>query len=184
MYFNSPHVRSALKRFIPLGFAITLTFFFVFLIIQQTVRLAANELVVQIAHDVSDALGEGAPYTAFNTPRPVNIAHSLSPFAILFDQDGKMLTGSGVLDNEVPRPPKGVFDYVKLHHEERVTWSPKPGVRIALVGVYHTGVNPGFVFAGRSLSETENRIHILLLLTLLCWLTTLVSSFLLSALYA
>ena len=184
MYFNTPRVRSAIKRFIPLGFAITLIFFFIFLIVQQALRLGANEQVVQIAHDVSDALGQGAPYSAFSSPRPVNIASSLSPYAILFDQDTKMLTGSGVLDGEVPRPPKGVFDYVKLHHEERVTWSPKPGVRIALVGVYHSGVNPGFVFAGRSLREVENRIQTLLQLTLLAWLATLVASFLLFALYA
>ena len=184
MNFNTPRVRSAIKRFIPLGFAITLIFLFVFLIVQQALRLGANEQVVQIAHDVSDALGQGAPYSAFSSPRPVNIASSLSPYVILFDKDTKMLTGSGVLDGEVPRPPKGVFDYVKLHHEERVTWSPKPGVRIALVGVYHAGVNPGFVFAGRSLGEIENRIHTLLQLTLLAWLATLVASFLLFALYA
>ena len=184
MYFNNARVRSAIKRFIPLGFAITLIFFFVFLIVQQALRLGANEQVVQIAHDVSDALGQGAPYTAFNSPRPVNIASSLSPYAILFDQDTKMLTGSGVLDGEVPRPPKGVFDYVKLHHEERVTWSPKPGVRIALVGVYHEGVNPGFVFAGRSLREVEHRIDTLLELTLLAWLATLIASFMLSAMYS
>lgn len=184
MNLNTPRVRSAVKRFIPLGFAVTLIYLFVFLIIQQTLRLGANEPVVQIAHDVSDALGQGAPYTAFNTPRPVNIATSLSPYAILFDQDGKMLTGSGVLDGEVPRPPKGVFDYVKLHREERVTWQPKAGVRVALVGVYRDGVNPGFVFAGRSLSEVERRITTLSQLTLLAWFATLIASFMLSALYS
>ncbi len=184
MNIRSPHIASAIKRSIPLGFAITLVFFFVFLIIQQTLRLGANEQVVQIAHDVSDALGQGAPYTAFNAPHPVNIANSLSPYVIIFDQEGKMLTGSGVLDGEVPRPPKGVFDYVKLHQEERVTWSPKPGVRIALVGVYHSGVNPGFVFAGRSLAEVERRIGTITQLTVLAWFATLVASFLLSALYS
>ena len=184
MNINTPHTRSVIKRFIPLGFAITLIFFFVLLIVQQTLRLGANEQVVQIAHDVTDALGQGAPYTAFNAPHPVNIANSLSPYVIIFDQEGKMLTGSGVLDGEVPRPPKGVFEYVKLHHEERITWSPKPGVRVALVGVYHSGVNPGFVFAGRSLAEVERRISTIMQLTILAWFATLVASFLLTAIYS
>ena len=172
------------KRFIPFGVTITLTFCFVYLIVQQELRLGANDEVVLIAEDVSSALGQGTPYAAFTSPRPVNIATSLSPYVIVFDEQKKMQSGSGVLDGAIPRPPSGVFDYVRSHHEERVTWMPKPGLRIALIGKYHAGVNPGYVFAGRSLREVEQRIEALSVFALLAWLATIVSSFLLFVLYS
>jgi hypothetical protein len=51
----------------------------------------------------------------------------------------------------------GVFDYVRQHDQDRITWQPEPGVRIATVVAGYTGSQSGFVLAGRSLREVEKR---------------------------
>jgi hypothetical protein len=53
--------------------------------------------------------------------------------------------------------PAGILDYVRTRGEDRVTWQPEPGVRIAAVVVHFKGTQPGFVLAGRSLREAEVR---------------------------
>ena len=183
MNMRKNDILARLKVWIPSGFIITALFLFVYIAEQHSLRLGANDQVVQIATDVSNALGQGAPYVSFNSPRPVNIAASLSPYVIIFDADEKMMAGSAVLGGEVPRPPKGIFAYVKAHGEERVTWEPLPGVRVALYGVYHTGVNPGYIFAGRSLSETEKHIDTLTRITLAAWALTMMAAFALSLIF-
>lgn len=182
--FHRANLETSFKRFVPLGFALSSVFFFGYLIEQQQLRLDANDQLVQIANDITLALAQGAPYSTFTSPRPVDMSRSLSPYAIIFDEEQKMQTGSGVLDGVIPRPPKGVFEYLKLHGEERVTWEPRRGVRVALVGVYHDGVNSGFVFAARSLSEVERKIDQLAKLTVFVWATSLFLTFILSVLFA
>jgi hypothetical protein len=49
----------------------------------------------------------------------------------------------------------GVLDYMRQHGEERVTWQPEKGVRMATVVVRY---DKGFVLAGRSLREMEIQI--------------------------
>ena len=53
---------------------------------------------------------------------------------------------------------------------------PEAGVRIAAVIVPVSGAKPGFVLAGRSLRETENRIDQFGLLVVAALLATLVGS--------
>lgn len=55
--------------------------------------------------------------------------------------------------------------------EDRVTWQPRDGVRIAAVVVAYSG---GTVVAGRSLREVESRADDALAVTGLAWLTCLV----------
>ena len=60
-----------------------------------------------------------------------------------------------------------MFDYVRTHGEERVTWQPRPGVRIASVVVRTAN---GFVVAGRNMREIEIRENNVLKLAILGWL--------------
>ena len=45
----------------------------------------------------------------------------------------------------------------RQHGEERLSWQPRRGVRIAAVVQRVGGAHPGFVLAGRSLREVEDR---------------------------
>jgi hypothetical protein len=98
---------------------------------------------------------------------------SLAPFLIVFDGDGKIVAASGVLRGRVPIVPRGVLDYVREHGEERVTWQPVDGVRIASVVVSYSGSSQGFVLAGRSLDETQRRVARFEILIALAWAATL-----------
>jgi hypothetical protein len=85
----------------------------------------------------------------------VDIAASLLPFLMIFDEAGNVVASSATLHGQNPSVPTGIFDYVKQNGEDRVTWQPEVGVRIAAVA---TKSEHGFVLAGRSLRETEKRI--------------------------
>ncbi len=134
---------------------------------QQVLRTGANDPQIQMATDLAarlDRVGvtNGLLQTLDYTGRVVDIDQSLSPFLIVYDNQGRALGSNAQLDGITPVPPSGVFDYVRSHGEERVTWQPRHGshvVRIAAVVERVNGPAPGFVLAGRSLREVEAREH-------------------------
>jgi hypothetical protein len=87
----------------------------------------------------------------------VDIARSLSPFVIAYDDQGRPLASQAQLDGKTPVPPSGVFNYVRQHGDERVSWQPRRSVRIAAVVQRVNGPQPGFVLAGRNMREVEAR---------------------------
>jgi hypothetical protein len=121
---------------------------------QQDLRQSANDPQIQIAEDTAAALNVGTTITNFSVPKKVDIAKSLAPFIVIYDVQGKVLSATGELHGLVPIIPFGVLQNAKVHGESRVTWQPERGVRIASVTVPFSG---GFVTAGRSLREVENR---------------------------
>jgi hypothetical protein len=76
---------------------------------------------------------------------------------IVYDDAGNVLASSVVLHGVTPDLPAGVLDYTRAYGEDRVTWQPEEGVRIAAVVVRYEGTQSGFVLAGRSLREVEVR---------------------------
>ena len=66
-------------------------------------------------------------------------------------------TATGYLNQAIPAPPHGVFDYLRTHHTDTVSWQPQPNVRIAAVMQRVSGPNPGFLLAGRSLRIVEEQ---------------------------
>src|SRR6516225_1043100 len=147
--------------------------FLVYFVAQQTWRTTANDPQIQLARDAAAALAAGrAPDTVM--PREtVDMERSLAPFLIVFGTSGQVLAASGTLRGHVPGIPKGVLDYVRERGEDRITWQPIGGVRIASVVVSYSGSQTGYVLAGRSLEETESRISKFGSLIALGWAATL-----------
>jgi hypothetical protein len=87
-----------------------------------------------------------------------DIAQSLAIFGIVYDQDGKVIASSAVLDGVAPVIPKSALDYANEHGQNRITWQPKDGVRIAAI-IQKASTESGtvYVLAGRSLREIEKR---------------------------
>jgi hypothetical protein len=139
---------------------------------QQVLRSTANDPQVQMAHDATFRLAAGADLHIAGGDL-VDPSRSLAPFLIVYDANGHPISSSAVLDGRRPVPPAGVFSYTQIHREERVTWQPRPGVRIAAVVVPFGGDHPGFVLVGRSLSEVEASTQNLLLGTIMGWLALL-----------
>ncbi|MDR3773290.1 MAG: hypothetical protein P4L26_08085 [Terracidiphilus sp.] len=136
---------------------------------QQVLRQGANDPQIQMATDlaalldrygVTDGLHQGA---LLQSGGVVDMARSLSPFLIVYNDQGQALGSNAQLNGQTPAPPQGVFDYVRQHGEERISWQPILGgdhsVRIAAVVERVNGPQPGFVLAGRNMREVEAREH-------------------------
>ncbi len=150
-------IKSALRIWFPVAFVATILSVLIYLSIQQSFRLSANDPQIQIAEDNAQLLLNGKSVQEVIGQLQVDISKSLSPFIIIFDDSTKPVASQAVLEGRIPTPPTGVFTYTKQHKQDRITWEPKPGVRIAAILVHFEGANPGFILVGRSLRETENR---------------------------
>jgi hypothetical protein len=126
---------------------------------QQVLRNGANDPQIQLATDAVAQLESGTPFSEAIPAANVDMARSLAPFLIAYDDQGKPLVSQAKLNGEIPVLPAGVFDHVRQHGEERVSWRPVLGrsLRIAAVVERVAGPHPGFVLAGRSLREEEAR---------------------------
>src|SRR5579863_5948362 len=143
--------------------------FIYYAVIQQEMRSNANDPQIQMAEDGATQLASGQQVQTVVPAQKVDIATSLAPYIIIFDDSGKPIASSAQLDGQIPTIPSGVFDYVRQHGEDRISWQPRPGVRSAIVVTQFKGPNSGFVVAGRSLREVEIReddaLHITLIFT-------------------
>jgi hypothetical protein len=145
----------------------------IYVVAQQALRQGANDPQIGMAEDAAAALAEGQTYDGVLPAQIVAFDRSLKPFLIVFDPNGKPVASSAYLEGGVPAPPRGVFDHARTHGQDRVTWQPQPGMRLAAVVQYFAGEKTGFVLAARSLREVERRANQLLTLTVLGALATL-----------
>ena len=150
---------------------------------QHVLRSGLNDPQIQMARDVAarlervgvndslvnDGLRHGT-LLASGMGANIDMARSLSPFLIVYNDAGQPLGSNAQLEGQTPTPPSGVFDYVREHGEERLTWQPRHGVRIAAVIERVQGPQPGFVLAGRDMREVEARIADVQTMAGLTWL--------------
>lgn len=144
---------------------------------QQILRQGANDPQIQITEDIASQLVKGVPINNVIAPISVDIDKSLAPFVIVYDKDGNVTSSQAALDGKTPELPRGVLDYAKRYTQHRLTWQPKPGVRVAIVVQYYIGPNEtrGFVLTGRSLQEVEKRENALMFLGVYGWIAAFLS---------
>lgn len=163
-----------ISSFLILALVITLFCGLVYFSAQQIYRQSANDPQIQISEDMADYLSQGKDVNAI-VPKPeVDIAKSLVWFVMFFNDKGEIISSNAKLDGQTPVLPFGVLDHARKNGQNRVTWEPKEGVRIAAVV---TSYNGGTVLVGRSLRETENRVHYLGKKVMLAWLITVAAAF-------
>lgn len=165
-------------RWLPLAGLATAVCGLVYLMAQQMNRQTANDPQVQMAHEVARQLDAGRPVAAVVPTDPVDIGDSMAPYVMVLDNAGRVVASSGRLHDQPRVVPAGVLDTVRVQGEERVTWQPEQGVRIATVVVRRAG-SSGFVLAGRSLGESVARTFQLGQLVALAWAATLAGLFML-----
>jgi hypothetical protein len=154
-------LKGVLRSWLPLAVVIVAMCGLVYLAVQQDLRLGGNQPQVQMAEDAAAALARDDAALTVVPSGKVDLASSLAPFMIVYDDAGDIQASSGMLGGQTPPLPAGVLDYTRTHGEDRITWQPAPGVRIAAVVTHFDGPKPGFVLAGRSLREVEKRIDLL-----------------------
>jgi hypothetical protein len=170
MKMNKEFVLKILKQWIPLAALATLLCGVIYLVMQQTYRMDANDPQVQITQDVKAALEQGTTPDEIAGQSKVDIANSLDPFIIIYGTNKSMTVTTATLNGGSPSIPTGVLDTVAKSGETRMTWQPQKGVRIATVVLKY---KDGFVLAGRNMSEVESRIDKQGLNILIGWILTL-----------
>jgi hypothetical protein len=124
---------------------------------QQMLRRGANQPQIQMAASYAAEIASGVKPEEAIPYNNVDLERSLEPFAIFYDDQGAPITSNGHLNQTIPSPPHGVFDYLRSHDTDTVTWQPQPNVRIAAVIHRVSGPNAGFLLAGRSLRLVEEQ---------------------------
>jgi hypothetical protein len=149
---------------------VTIIFGTIYISEEQSQRLAANDPQIQIVEDSAAALNTGAiPADIANGK--IKMDSSLSPFLIIYDKAGKVVSGNGYLNDKVPVVPIGVLTNSKEKTYNYVTWQPQSGVRIAAVAVT---ANNYYVLSGRSLTEVEVREQKMLTFSIMGWICSVV----------
>lgn len=166
-----------LRLWIPMVAVSATILFTVYVLVQQSYRMGANDPQIQMAEDGAAAYSAGVNYETIPPTTKVDVATSLAPFVIVFHQN-EPIAANVVLDGKTPVPPIGVFQYATQHEENRFTWQPRANVRIAAVLKKVSGNNAYFVLAGRSLREVEVREDNLGKLALIGFAASLVVSLL------
>jgi hypothetical protein len=154
-------MKNTFRIWLPLAIGLSCLCTLAYLSIQQILRMNANDPQIEYAEDISSRLSAGQSPASVVPPAPVDFSRSLATFIII----------------AMPTIPSGVIAYAKAHGEDRITWQPKSGVRIAAVVARYTGAAPGYVLLGRSLREIENREGSLLLEVFTAWILSLVVTF-------
>jgi hypothetical protein len=168
-----------IPKFLPLALSITLICGLFYTVIQQNYRMNANDPQIQIAEDIASQLNKGTPPLYYIPNIKIDISKSLGTFISVYDENGKILGSSALLNNKIPQIPPGTFVDTKQKGETRFTWQPQNNVRIALVMVHYQQAKGGYVAIGRSLKEVEIRIDNMTNMVFIGWVFTLFSVFLL-----
>jgi hypothetical protein len=147
----------------------TIMMFAMYFAIQQTIRQSANDPQIELAEDGAAALESGTAPVALVGAVHVEIAKSLAPFVMIYDETGAPLASSGYLNGQVPVLPRGVLDYARANADDRITWQPASSTRIAAIVRHYGGANPGFIAAGRNMREVENRVDVIGFIILGAW---------------
>ena len=138
--------------------------------VQQTYRSSADDPQIQIALDIKNAIENNRSLAKWMTGDSVELSQSLSVFKTLYSTSGKAIQSSGLLNGHLPQLPHGVFDFTNKHQEDRLTWQPQYGVRMATVVEAVNSPQIGFVAVGRSLREIEKRESNLTTMVVVAWL--------------
>ncbi len=176
MSFSKKTLSTTALVWIPLAIVLSVASLLVYTTVQQNYRESLNDPQVQVTEDASAMLVAGHDTQSLVPTERINVATSLSPFIILYNDKGEAVLGSGLLNGTTPKPPRGVFDFAKTHGEDRLTWQPQAGVRIATVIRHYKGTTSGYVLAGRNMREVERRISSLSEIVAVVWLVGLAVS--------
>ena len=125
--------------------------------VQQSYRTGADDPQIQMARDITAAINQGRSISPYFKDDTIDLTQSLAPFCVLYDSDGKPVQSSAQLNGQIPQLPAGVLDFVKVHDEDRITWQPQRGVRLATIIKRASSSPARFVAVGRSLKEVEVR---------------------------
>ena len=147
-------MKNILKAWLPFVVVISAFCLLAYATVQQVYRQGADDPQIQMAWDAAYALDHGKTIGEVVPTEVIDIDRSLAPFYIIYNSAEQPVAASGTLNDSLQTVPDGVLVFAKQNGENRLTWQPQPGTRIAAVIVPY---KEGFVLAGRNLREVEVR---------------------------
>jgi hypothetical protein len=166
-------MKNTFKRFLPFAVVISAFCLLVYAAVQQAYRQEANDPQIQMAEDAAYALDHGKSIDEIVPSETVDMSLSLAPFYIIFNSEEQPVAASGILNDSLQTVPNGVLGYAETNGENRLTWQPQPGTRIAAVIVPY---KDGFVLAGRNLREVEIREDQVFQFAAITWVLAMVAT--------
>lgn len=142
----------------------------IYVSVQQAHRSAGNDPQSQIASDLKAAIENNRSIMQYMTNDSTELSESLSVFKTIYNKNGEPIQSTGFINGQLPKIPKGVFDFTNKNDEDVFTWQPQRGVRMAMVVKKIKSSQTGFVAAGRSLKEVEKRESDLTTMVFVAWL--------------
>lgn len=171
------HIRPILRLWLPSAAVAVVLSVVVYVAVQQSIRQAANDPLVQLSEDAIARLEAGQSPKLFLGSAPVEVSKNVAVWAIVYDDAGATIASLATLDGASIAIPAEVLDWTRAHGQDRLTWQPRAGVRAAIVVTrYQTAKGAGFVVVGRSLREIEYRERGVLLICAAGLLLSLVVS--------
>lgn len=161
--------------FLVLAVIITAFCGLIYITVQQNYRLSANDPQIYISEYTANMLANKGDVTTILPPEQADLSRSLATFIIVYNDNGEPTVTSAKLNGGIPVLPKGVLDHARKIGQNRVTWQPKEGLRIAAVVTRFDG---GYALAGRSLREVEGKMGILAKQVIAAWGLIMVATFL------
>ena len=159
--------------------AATLVMGTAYAMVQQSTRLAADDLPLTTAQVTKQELQSGSNPSDAVPSLKTDLKTDSSVFVIITDNSKHVLASSADLDGQTPLPPSGVFSFTVQNGTDHFTWQPQNGVRLATrVENYASGSDKGFIIAGQSLKPFEDRIATYTWLAAAGWLAVVAWSFL------
>jgi len=150
-----------------------------YVMVQQSTRLAADDLPLATAQTVKAELESGSAPSDVVPSRTTDLKTNDNVFVIVTDNSRHVLASSASLDGQTPLPPSGVFDYTAASGTDHFTWQPETGVREATrVMTYSKDASSGFIITGQSLRQVENREDIYTEMAVAAWFAVLVWTYL------
>lgn len=162
-------MKSSILNYVVALVVVTVIIALIYGTVQQSYRTAANDPQIQMAEDLSAELGAGKLVANIYPADTIDIAHSLSPVVIFYDNAGRPIRSTGYLDGKMCQLPSGVFDHARKMGMHTVTWQPRQDVRMAVVLIHVNSSPVEFVAAARSLREVEIREANLTKMVLMGW---------------
>ncbi|HEY5540284.1 MAG TPA: hypothetical protein VIL41_02395 [Coriobacteriia bacterium] len=160
------------RIWLPIAVAVTAAAGLTYVAVQQSYRNGLDDPQLQLATDGAARLDAGVSPESLATSPTVDADKSLAPFVIVFGSDDAVLASGATLAGTTPKPPTGVLATARSKGTDRVTWQPRPGVRIASVSA--AASDGRVVLAGRNMRAVESRIDDLTKITAFAWGSALV----------
>lgn len=127
--------------------------------LHQSARLNVDDKPLSVVQEAKAKIADDVTPADIVPEEEIDLRNSSGVFLIITDSSKEVLASSAILDDKSPLPPDSVFSDAEKAGSDRFTWEPTGGVRLATQVLKYEENGGGFIMAGQSLKQTEERLE-------------------------